>query len=185
MKTFTQAGAHRAEAADHSLPLWSNLIWRSRISLSVLTDTMMLPWQPSDFAKTICNWEQNMGSVSRLFKTVLKITDQMKPLLTTHYKTSHLQYISHWFFINWQIIQVETTYAQKSSTVANLEMRRKLSVQLLLLSFLKYQRAHLRERLLDEMSKKWSMTKNNWFLHPVSNSLFNNTNTCNESGQNK
>lgn len=40
----------------------------------------------------------------------------------------------------------DTTYAQKSSTVSNLEMRRKFSVQLLLLSFLKYQRAHLSER---------------------------------------
>lgn len=40
----------------------------------------------------------------------------------------------------------ETTYAQKSSTVSNLEMRRRFSVQLLLLSFLKYHRAHLRGR---------------------------------------
>lgn len=64
-------------------------------------------------------------------------------------------------------------------------MRRKLSVQLLLLSFLKYHRAHLKELLLEEMSKKQSMKKNYWFLHPVSNSLFNNTNTSNGFDQNK
>lgn len=40
--------------------------------------------------------------------------------------------------------QEKNTHAQKSSTVSNLEMRRKFSVQLLLLSFLKYHRAHLR-----------------------------------------
>lgn len=46
-------------------------------------------------------------------------------------------------------------------------MRRKLSVQLLLLSFLKYHRAHLRETSLGEKSQKWSVAKNNWFLHHI------------------
>lgn len=67
------------------------------------------------------------------------------------------------------------TYAQKSSTVSNLEMRRKFSVQLLLLSFLKYHRAHLREKLLEEMGKNGQEQRQ---IIAASNSkLFNNTNT--------
>lgn len=38
------------------------------------------------------------------------------------------------------------TYAQKSSTVANLEMRRRLACHVLLLSFLKNHRAHLKPK---------------------------------------
>lgn len=39
----------------------------------------------------------------------------------------------------------QSTYAQKSSTVSNLEIRRRLACHVLLLSFLKNQSAHLKK----------------------------------------
>lgn len=55
------------------------------------------------------------------------------------------------FFLLWhklcQHMQIEKifTYAQKSSTVSNFEIRRRFACQVLLLSFLKNQSAHLKE----------------------------------------
>lgn len=51
-------------------------------------------------------------------------------------------HLSLWYWVAWTQ-QVTKTYAQKSSTVSNLEMRRRLACHVLLLSFLKNQRAHL------------------------------------------
>lgn len=52
------------------------------------------------------------------------------------------------------------TYAQKSSTVSNLEIRRRLACHVLLLSFLKNQRAHLKKvRLLTPFNHLSDMAK--------------------------